>query len=105
MVKKLTFEPIEHDENGETMEISKIEDLNTIKSNDLSNSHFIVQDVSYLEEYYKNMDIKIFKDILFIGGKQCMIIKTWEKLQHVHTRDVCFIKTLRIFDNHNHLIR
>ena len=88
------------DENS--IELSRIDDA---KSADLSNSHFVVQDESELNQYYENKDIKIFKDIIFIENKQCMIVKTWEKPQHIHTKDVCFIKTLRIFDNHNHPIQ
>ena len=75
-----------------------------MKSMDFSTSHFVISDESEINQYYKNQDIKIFKDIIFIENKQCMIVKTWEKLQHIHTHAICFIKTLRIFDNHNHLI-
>ena len=102
--KFATFDIKVKDEPDNSLNLSKIDDTVTQKSMDISRSHFIVQDESDINQYYRNMDIKIFKDIIFIENKQCMIVKTWEKLQHIYTKDICFIKTLRIFDNHNHII-
>ena len=34
-----------------------------------------------------------------LGGKQHMIIKTWEKVQHIKNKIIFHIKTLRIYDD------
>ena len=34
-----------------------------------------------------------------VNGKQHMIVKTWEKVQHTKNNIIFHIKTLRVFDN------
>jgi hypothetical protein len=118
--KQATFDLImvqdddENDENERSDEMddfpadgSKENEAQTLKSASVSHSHFAVNEKerSSLNNHYESKDIKIFKDVIFIENKQCMIIKTWEKLENKYTKDSCHIKTLRIFDNHNHLIQ
>ena len=59
----------------------------------------------HLEFSYEYTDMKISKEILFIDKKQHILVKTWEKLTQRETRSVCYIKTLRIYDNHNHMVK
>ena len=38
-----------------------------------------------------------------INKKQHILVKTWEQLEQKETGFVCYIKTLRIYDSHNHI--
>ena len=51
--KQTTFVDLNvHDENQN--EISKIDEVQTMKSMDFSNSHFVISDESEINQYYKN---------------------------------------------------
>ena len=55
---------------------------------------------------YSNESISITKEIVFIDKKQHILVKTWEKLeQKSHDKNVCYIKTLRVYDSHNHIVK
>jgi citrate lyase synthetase len=64
--KATTFDIKIKDELDNSINLSKIDDLITQKS---MVSHYVVQDESDINQYYRNMDIKIFKDIIFIENK------------------------------------
>lgn len=64
--KATTFDIKIKDELDNSINLSKIDDVITQKS---MVSHYVVQDESDINQYYRNMDIKIFKDIIFIENK------------------------------------
>ena len=61
----------------------------SVQFRDVENQIFVGStnqpDITNFGNLYESLDVKVFKDIVFVNNKQQILVKTWEKMKDIAT--------------------